>query len=253
MTNGIIPASRQTVNTRGPVDTHFLSAATAVLYVNKVADDGWLQAKDDGTSSLVPLCKYTQVTSITSKNGRTSFKVTDGSAAGKTLSLTDANAKIYLGSKAPKASAITATVTYGKYVEGWISTARGGEKLDQQMATLTLDGLTIQVTMNSIWNATYSPIPAGEYTLLLPDTPHNSGYTRFYRKAAPDLRHDQVWFPIKYGNNSRYVHVGNVSEGCTTVLDLEKWNAVHEALIRHRQDKRSVGTLIVKGKPERSG
>jgi hypothetical protein len=253
MTNGIIPATRQPVNSRGPVDTQFIGAAATVLYVNKVGDDGWLQAKDDAASVLVPLCKYTKVASITSKHGRTSFKVQDGSAMGKVLSLSDANAKIYLGSKAPQASGITATVTYGKYVEGWVSTARGGEKLDQQLATLRLDGSTYNVTMNSVWNSSYSPIPAGQYTIMLPDTPHNSGYTRFYRKAAPDLRFDQVWFPIKYGDNSRYVHVGNLSEGCTTVLDLDKWNAVHEALISHRQDSKNVGTLIVKGTPGRGG
>ncbi len=60
-----------------------------------------------------------------------------------------------------------------------------------------------------------------------------------------------MWFPIKYGNNSRYVHVGNVSDGCTTVLSLDKWAAIQEALISHRGPDGSVGIMVVKGEPER--
>ncbi len=62
-----------------------------------------------------------------------------------------------------------------------------------------------------------------------------------------------MWFPIEYGDNSRYVHVGNVSDGCATVLDLAKWADVHEALISHRAlDGVSVATLTVQGNPERA-
>lgn len=70
-------------------------------------------------------------------------------------------------------------------------------------------------------------------------------------RCCPSLHYDQVWFPINYSDNSRYVHVGNVSEGCVTVLDLAKWAAIHEALISHRTiDGRSVGQLVVTGTPE---
>jgi hypothetical protein len=61
-----------------------------------------------------------------------------------------------------------------------------------------------------------------------------------------------LWFPIVYGNNSRYVHVGNLSDGCTTVVDLALWGEVFEALISHRgKDGQSVGVLVVEGKPAR--
>jgi hypothetical protein len=96
-------------------------------------------------------------------------------------------------------------------------------------------------------------MPAGEYTVLVPDAPHKRDMTRFYRRVAPNLRFDQVWFPIKYGDNSRFIHVGNLSEGCTTVLDLVRWPDVHEALISHRStDGASVAKLVVKGTPKRS-
>lgn len=77
--------------------------------------------------------------------------------------------------------------------------------------------------------------------------------TGFYRRVASSLKYDQVLFPIRYGNNSRYIHVGNLSEGCVTVLDLARWADVHEALSSHRTpDGKAVGKLIVKGKPERA-
>lgn len=67
------------------------------------------------------------------------------------------------------------------------------------------------------------------------------------------LQFDQVWFPIKHGDNSRYVHVGNLSDGCVTVLDLARWADIHEALISHRSpDGESLAQLVVKGVPERA-
>ncbi|MBO3706666.1 MAG: hypothetical protein J5X21_09690, partial [Candidatus Accumulibacter sp.] len=89
--------------------------------------------------------------------------------------------------------------------------------------------------------------------ILLPDVPHKAEYTRFYRQSEPALIHDQVWFPIRFEDNSRYVHVGNVSEGCVTVLNLTTWSQVHELLISHRVDAGSVavGTMVVTGKPAR--
>ncbi len=202
---------------------------------------------------LVSLAKYTRVALIESRLGRTYFKVMDGAAKGQTLSLTDVNATEYLGSKAPVQSLAEVVVTYGKYVDDWISRARGGQKLGQQMATLEVAGISTQVTMNSVWTQSFTPLPAGQYTVLLPDAPHDKSMTRFYRDVEPKLKFDQVWFPIKFAGNSRYVHVGNLSEGCVTVLDLARWVDIHEALLSHRgADGDSVGRLIVNGHPERA-
>jgi len=250
MAYGRVPESGQIVHTAGPLGVEH---GAKILYVNKVATDGWLQARDDRSHALVPLAKYTRVAIVGSANRRTTFRVDDGPAKDRLLSLSDANALDYLGSKEPVRALARAVVTYGKYVEHWISIARGGQALDQQMGTLEIAGLSLQVTMNSVWDGRFSPIPAGEYKVLLPDTPHKGNMTRFYRETEPSLKFDQVWFPIQYGDNSRYVHVGNLSEGCTTVLDLARWADVHEALISHRgPDSRSVATLVVRGTPERA-
>jgi hypothetical protein len=230
-------------------------------YINKVGDDGWVNGKDS-SGALLPLCMYTKVAlafvtkdgkkTLELKGGRASFKVLDGTHAGKVLTMGEANVKIYLGTAAPTAGVVSVTVTYGKYVEGWVSAARGGEKLDQQFATLTVGSISAQVTMNTVWGTGFFPLPAGTYWIMVPDVPHDGNMTTFYRAVAPSLKHDQVWFPIQYGNNSRYVHVGNVSDGCTTVVDLNAWASICAALVSHRSaNGKYVGQLIVKGKPER--
>lgn len=250
MAGGRIPATGQIVTGQHPLRG---ALANKVLFVNKVGSDGWLQARQTDSTVLVSLSKYTKVTLVESRLGRTFFKVLDGAAKGKRLSLTDANAVEYLGSTAPRPTQASIVVTYGKYVEGWVSEARGGQELQQQMATLEVAGISAQVTMNSVWDKSFTPLPPGQYTVLLPDAPHQQNMTRFYRNVEPRLAFDQVWFPIKHGDNSRYIHVGNVSDGCVTVLDLARWAGIHEALIGHRSpDGASVAKLVVKGTPERA-
>jgi hypothetical protein len=87
-------------------------------------------------------------------------------------------------------------ITYGKYVPEWESNARGGEKLAQQFATATIDGVSVKVTMNSIWEDTkryewknYYPIPTGTYTIKVPEAPHDAGPTGFYQAFDKRLQH----------------------------------------------------------------
>lgn len=232
--------------------------ADIVRYVNKVdTDSGWLLAREGKSTALVALCKYTKVILLGTKKQRTYFKVSDGPLAGRILNMSDVNAKEYLGNKAPVKQGAELVVTYGKYDEKWYSIARQ-QALKQQLAIAEVGGIAVQVAMNSVWKESgpewknFAPIAPGEYTILIPDTPHNKNMTGFYKRTEPSLSHHQVWFPIKLGDNSRYVHVGNVSDGCTTVLDIAKWADIHEALISHRSaDGKSIGVMIVKGKPER--
>jgi hypothetical protein len=228
----------------------------AIWYVNKVDTSGWLRVLSDAGKDEY-LYKYTKVMQIGRKAGRTYFKILDGHSNGITASMKDANAAEYLGKIAPKKKAAMLTVTYGKYDDNWISLPRGGQTLKQQFATVTINGVSANATMNSVWKedpewSNYYPIEAGAYDILLPDAPHKKGATSFYRKAEPKLVNDQVWFPIKFGDNSRFVHVGHLSDGCTTITDIDKWAAIHEELISHRaKDGVSVGKMIVSGTPKR--
>ncbi len=140
------------------------------------------------------LCKYTKLQALPSNNRRPTenrrsyFKVMDGPQYGKVVSLNEINAGIYIGSYAPTSSPINVAVTYGKYVKDWVSEARGGEKINQQMATLNIGNITAQVTMNSNWGFGYYPLPPGEYKILIPDAPHPAKYTEYYRKSEPSLK-----------------------------------------------------------------
>ena len=251
MAGGRVPSGGQIVTTAFPLGA---GVAGKVLFVNKVGSDGWVSAgRRNDPGKRVALHKYTKVTLIETQGGRTFFKVADGHAKGQVLFLSDHNATEHLGSKAPTKAAAAIEITYGKYVQGWVSAARGGQKLDQQMATLKVGNLTVEVTMNSVWGTGFTPLAPGKYSVLLPDAPHNKDMTRFYRDTEPKLKFDQVWFPIKHGDNSRFIHVGNVSDGCVTVLDLARWADVHEALISHRDPASDrIGELEIKGKPERA-
>ena len=249
MPAGRVPATGEIVSSAGPSGGNVKGK---VLYVNQVPSDGWLKCRDAISNAAVYLLKYTRVQLTERRQGRTFFEVMDGGAKGRTLSLSDENSLVYLGPKAPTIGPAKVVVTYGKYVEGWVSRPRG-ESLNHQLATLEVAGITAQVSMNSEWGRNYTPMPAGQYTVLLPVAPHDKVATSFYRPFEPRLKFDQVWFQIQYGDNSRFVHVGHLSHGCTTVLDLARWADIHEALISHRSaDGKSVAQLTVKGTPEKA-
>ncbi len=223
------------------------SLGNTVLYVNKVAIGGWLDVRLR-SGMLVSICEYTKLKMLESSHGRTWFVIQDGWKRGVTASLSDANAKEFLGNKAPMQSGVSVTVTYLQK-EQLFSRPRK-QLLTQQLAKLSVKGIQAQVTLNSIsvpGTTTYTPLPPGLYKLRTPDNPHPKENTEFYRRnAEPGLKSDQVWFPIEYGDNSRYIHVGHLSHGCVTVMQLEMWNAIYRALIEHRMSGTEyVGQLLI--------
>ena len=92
----------------------------------------------------------------------------------------------------------------------------------------------------------------GTHSVLSPDYSHQLISTSGYAAATPGMVGNDVWFPIglhgSLENSSRFVHVGNFSEGCVTMYQLERWTALYEYLISHRvpgsRGKR-VGSLVV--------
>lgn len=209
-----------------------------------VPDSGWLLVLNDA-GVKVSLCAYTKITLLKQKAGRTYFKVMDGPHYGMTASLKNENAERYITMTSPSRSGAVIMVRYSKLAKQWYSSIRN-EYIDQQMADVSFNGLTAQATLNSDWSSGYTPIPAGTYNILIPDNPHNADYTSFYRQHERNLQYDQVWFPIEFGDNSRYIHVGHISHGCVTLHDLPNWNTLYNYLISHRATGRQyVGKLIV--------
>ena len=209
-------------------------------------DSGWLRVSLD-TSKSASLCERTKIQITNSKEGRTYFRIMDGSFKGQLASLTDGNAKLYLSGEKPTISSSGALVevTYSGEKREIYSAIRG--KVVQIPARLSFMGNTATVSLTTVLAKSLNPLPDGTYNILVPDVPHDKDYTEQYKPAYPALKCHQVWFPIEYQTNNRYVHVGAISEGCVTVLDLNLWNQIYDYLISHRQaDPRYVGKLIIR-------
>lgn len=220
--------------------------AGTILYVNKVDIHGWLRVLTQ-TNKDAFLPEYTKVQVIETKNVRTYFKVMDGLNKGMHASLKDFNAKEHLGHTSPLQTGAIITVKYGEFKDT-VSIARN-ETRKQQTATLTVDGISALVTLNTPLKPPqhlFTPLPVGTYKVGLPTPTHDRAMTNGYRNVQPDLISDQIWFPIEYGNNSRFIHLGNLSEGCVTVMALDKWNAIYKAIISHRVPGTNyIGQIII--------
>ena len=224
---------------------------TKCTQYNDGTDSGWLRVKLDRAingSTNAFLCEMTKVLVTRTQAGRTYFKIEDGTYAGKSASLNSDNADLYLTTTGPTASSNGATleVTYSGQKRAIYSTARGID-IDQKAGRLGFNGNTATISLSTVEADSLGPLPDGTYDILVPDVAHDIGYTGQYKPAYPDLKCHQVWFPIEYQTNNRYVHVGAISEGCVTVLDLGLWNDIYDYLISHRQtDRRYVGKLIIR-------
>ncbi len=222
-------------------------SAGTILYVNKVDIHGWLRILTQANKDAF-LPEYTKVQITETKNMRVYFKVLDGINQGMLASLKDVNAKEYLGHKTPVQTGVIITVKYGEVKK--IKSIAKNETFMQQTASLSVAGISAQVTLLTKVipeDNRYTPLPVGMYNVGLPTPTHDSNMTSPYRRLIQhDLRADQIWFPIEYGNNSRFIHLGNVSEGCVTVMSLDKWNAIYQAIISHRvPNKNHVGKIII--------
>jgi hypothetical protein len=198
---------------------------------------GWIDIIIEETRARISICEYTKVGMIKDEGDRTYFNILDGSIAlGKTASMKSSAAKKYLQKTPPTTSIETIEVKYGRMAEE-DSPFKG--HLRQQWATLTVGGKNITVTLNSVWNGTFSPIPPGRHRIMTPDRSHANISTEGYRDSYPGrIKANDVWFPIELhgekGSSSRYVHIGHLSEGCVTVHDISQWNIVYNFLISHR-------------------
>jgi hypothetical protein len=227
-------------------------------YTRRPDATGWLSVRLTRTNQLASLCEYTAVNVTREEKGRTYFTIMDGTiSVGEEASLATANAALYLNAAGP-AGAASITVTYVGTPVKAVSKFKG--ELLQQWADLAFNGQTARVTLNSVWGGTYSPIVAGTHAILAPDYSHAVISTAGYAAAAPGTVGNDVWFPIGLNgsarNSSRYIHIGNLSEGCVTVYELAKWTALYTYLVSHRAAGSSgtrVGTMtVIKPPPART-
>lgn len=87
---------------------------------------------------------------------------------------------------------------------------------------------------------------------MSPQFAKDGAITAFYKTTVqggdPNLMYDTVWFPVEYAPNynSRFVHVGHLSEGCVTIYQVEKWNSIYSYLIKNRLDEEGKYVSILK-------
>jgi hypothetical protein len=201
---------------------------------------GWVGTRN-AASKIVSLCEYTKVKLLKNQGGRVYFRLLDGNSVevGQELSIIEAGAVQHFR-KDKREGGVKIEVINFKMEERVCSIPRGNQELVQRSGELEYAGQRIPVTLETCryfpskppeWE--YSPLPVGTYKLLSPDYPHD--YTKPYRKE-PKGHFDMVWFPIEYGNNSRYLHMGHYSEGCVTLTNIIEWEKLYHDLIRCRSD-----------------
>lgn len=220
-------------------------------YTRRAEASGWLSVRLTRSGQLASLCEYTKVSVTRETSERTFFTIADGFiAVGEEASLAKANAAKYLSATGPSGAA-TLTVTYKGAPSYEDSPFKG--RLLQQWAELEFAGQKATVTLNSVWDMGFTPVPPGMHAILAPDYSHTKTSTAGYVQATPGMIGNDVWFPIGLSgslvNSSRYVHVGHLSDGCVTVHQLERWTAIYEYLITHRMPGsggKRVGSLVVR-------
>ena len=226
-----------------PVKTRYTKAADST---------GWLHVKlePSGTAGFLP--EFVKV-QISKETDRTYFLIREGRYKGQMASLKKENAtKCLVDVKRGAGAKLVAKMGSG-YQELFSKPKNQTNK--QLISTLTFDGKSATITLDS--NVKFretnkasplfdqilqsKPLPKGVYKILAPESAKAANFTDFYRTrpgGEPDLKYDTVWFAIEYAatHNSNFVHVGNLSEGCVTMYELGKWNALYAYLISNRLD-----------------
>lgn len=94
---------------------------------------------------------------------------------------------------------------------------------------------------------TGNPIPDGVYEFSVPDEAHRD----YGAQYLADTPYALVWYPIPFDKNrdgkddARYLHCGNVSEGCITVRDFNYWTKLYSYLYKRRLRDGVIGTITV--------
>jgi hypothetical protein len=123
-------------------------------FTRRAEASGWLSVRLSRTGQLTSLCEYTRVNVIRETDGRTYFTIADGSiAVSEEASLTTANAARYLSTVGP-GDAVVVVVTYAGAPAEEVSPFKG--RLRQQWANLSFGGQTATVTLNSVWDGSFS-------------------------------------------------------------------------------------------------
>jgi hypothetical protein len=247
----------------------FGSSEDAVIttkYTRSVDTSGWLKVKLEPSGGFAFLCEYTKVLVQRSSGGRTYFLINEGIYANKTASVADTNALRCLISYTRGTGASIRVKIKGRQEKKSTIREEDIKPLNQLVAELSFLNKSIFITLDSdvVFLETdptspnhdqlikSKPLKKGEYKIMTPMIPKDKAYTdryRTHRNGYSDLKYDVVWFPVedKESRNSKFIHVGHLSEGCITIYDFSKWNDLYQYLITNRMDVNGkyIGTVTI--------
>jgi hypothetical protein len=236
-----------------------MAAALQSWYVSKAGRDGWLRVKLE-SGGEISLPQYLKVQLLQTQEGRDHFQIMEGPYKGK------------------KASVSRKSPTESYLITGVKHEPAGSVRFNCSQQALWYASKGPFNAFSGAFDH-YTQVPAGKYELAIPDAPHRATRDAYY----PYTDYHKTWFRIGLSlTGERYLHVGEISEGCVTVraflydpgtgapggfpdlprwareapggiglpyppkmAPLASWNELYEYLIIRRASDQSVGTLIV--------
>jgi hypothetical protein len=195
-----------------------LEATGAVRYVEDVDEKGWLEVllKADA-EKRISLPIYLKVQLDRLDENREYFTILEGA-------LKNIQASVLLGTT--KKSRFSKINPHTKQAKLTYSISKKILKVSRKKYT-AID------YPDAVWTK-------GIYDIEIPDYPHEGGLQ--YLEFA---RHATVWFRISH-HDDRYLHTGNGSLGCITIIEKNRWEELFSSLISARKgDDISIGILKV--------
>ncbi|MCV6628519.1 MAG: hypothetical protein OIF50_01530 [Flavobacteriaceae bacterium] len=193
-------------------------------YIEKLGGNGWLQVKlDDGF--IWPLPEFLKV-QVTKSGEREFFEILEGRLMGKKASV--------------KKKGWSFSDWDGSYFESDIR--RGFPHKAAAQMKFYLKSEKLEITGLGEYHAETKPTnppPVGLHDIEIPYEPHSLGAT--YTGQA---KYAKTWFRVGH-TGDRFLHCGDISEGCITVKDIDKWDEIYLYLIVARKGFESVGTVEI--------
>lgn len=238
-----------------------MSARPTICCVPNVEPDGWLTVILTATNKKISLPQQLKCQLSSSTPIRDSFQILEGAYKGQMASV---------ARKSPSASYL---VPYHRHL------GPATVRFDRAKQALWY-GKHGPFSAFSGGGGGFSQIAPGSYSLQIPDSPHDKTRSAYGTYHA---RHHKTWFRIGASpSGSRYLHVGEISEGCVTFrpftfsptapppqgfedlpamskdnpgwlglpspsapAPVGSWDSLYDYLIGRRAGDQSVGTLTV--------
>lgn len=190
------------------------SVTDAIQYVPNEGD-GWLVVKIENTGAIESLPAYLKVKINRVDNKREHFTILEGAYRGK-------SASVKLNEEG-----------FSQFVSNIQHESEAYVTYSISKKTLTLKGkkyITIDYE-NAQWKK-------GLYDIEIPDAPHRGRLNNTIKRAS-------TWFKVGHSGD-RYLHTGQRSLGCITVIENNRWIEIYDVLIKsRREDSINVGVLEV--------